>query len=258
MTPHEKAVNAINLRLERLRAKLGEAKEESAQRFLFQAIIATIGVAEALSEYIKAVGNFARRRHGEVKAQSDAIGAQHADLLKSGQELLEKLKANPADRAIRKEIEQTEQQMAVAQKSVRRTANALQRELGPSVAVIDEMALNIKRFSEADQTEVLKRVLKALVAQTRGLYSAQLGASATEVIDGAAWEKAAAAEIDQAGGIDDAYARTGYQAILALEMMMMAVSESPPGTALEAIQRANESVAARLKELMARFTAGTS
>ena len=66
MTPHEKAVNAINARLERLQANLREAKVETAQGFLFQSIVVTIAIAEALNDYIKQVGEYARRRHGEV------------------------------------------------------------------------------------------------------------------------------------------------------------------------------------------------
>ena len=62
-------------------------------------------------------------------------------------------------------------------------------------------------------------------------------------------------EIDQAAGFDDAYARAGYQMVLALELMALGVTENPPRTAEEATQRATESAAARIKAVTARFTA---
>jgi hypothetical protein len=254
MTPHEKAVNAINTRLERLQTNLREANEESTQRFLLQSIVVTLGVAEALNDYIKAVGEFAQRRHAELKQANEALGAQHASLLKSGQELLEKLKANPGDAALRKEIDRTQQTMVAVQKSVRRGANALQRDTAPSLAMIDRMAESIRRLSEADASDTLKRVLKAIVEQVRELYAAQPGLPTKNLIEAAAWEKSAGAEIDAAAGFHDAYARAGYQAILAFAWMTMAMAENPPQTAEEATQRANDAAAARLKEITARFT----
>ena len=89
MTPHEKAVNALNLRLEQLQANLREANLESARPFLFQSLVGTIGVAEALNDYIKEVGTYARRRHAELKKTNDTLAARHADMLKSGNALLE-------------------------------------------------------------------------------------------------------------------------------------------------------------------------
>lgn len=258
MTPHEKAVNAINTRLERLQANLREAKVESAQRFLFQSIVVLIAVAEALNDYIKRVGEYAKRRHGEVKHTNEALDAQHAEWLKSGKELLEKLKANPTDRAIRKEIERAQESMAAIQKTMRRGANALQRDLAPSLATIDEMAVSVRRLSEADQSDALKRLLRSVVEQVKELYAAQPALPALpakDAIDAVAWEKSAVAEIDQAADFYDGYARAGYQVILAIEWMAMAVSENPPRAAEDATQRANEAVAARLKETAARLTA---
>jgi hypothetical protein len=255
MTPHEKAVGAINTRIERLQANLREANGETAQRFLFQSLVVTVGVAEALNDYIAMVGQYARRRHAELKQTNEALRAQHADLLKSGQEQLEKLKANPTDRAIRKEIEHTQQSMAAIQKNLRRAGNALQRELAPSLALIDPMAVNIRRLSEADQTDALKRLLKAIVGHVRELYAAQPALPAKDIIDAATWEKSLRAEIDQSAGFHDAYARAGYTATLALELMTMAVAENPPRSAEEASQRANESTAARIKAITARLTA---
>lgn len=255
MTPHQKAVNAINTRLERLQANLADARVETAQRFLFQSLVVTVGMGEALNDYITMVGQHAQRRHGIVKQANETLGAQHADLLKSGRELLEKLKANPTDRAIRKEIERAQQRMAAVQKSVRRGANALQRELAPSLAMIDQMAASVRRFSEADESDALKRLLKTIVGQVSELYAAQRTLPAKDVIDPVAWEKSAVSEIDQAADFYDAYARAGYQATLALELMTMALSENPPRTAEEATRRANEAAAVRVKEITARFTA---
>jgi hypothetical protein len=254
MTPHQKAVNAINARLERLQANLRDAKEESAQRFLFQSIVVTLGVAEALNDYIKMVGEFARRRHGELKQTNETLGAQHADLLKSGQELLEKLKANPTDRALRKEIERAQQNMTAVQKTLRRAGNSLQRDLAPSLALIDEMAVSVRRLSEADDIDALKRLLKAIVGQVREFYASQPSLPGKRIVDAAAWEKSVVSEIDQAAGFYDAYARAGFQATVALEMMTLAVAEHPPGTAEEATERANQAVAVRLKEITTRLT----
>src|ERR1041385_8559844 len=111
MTPHEKSVPAVNRPLARLQANLREAQEESAQRFLIQAVVVTLALADAFNSYIKAVGQYAQRRHGELKESSATLAAQHADLLKSGQELLEKLKATPTDKALRKEIERVQTAM---------------------------------------------------------------------------------------------------------------------------------------------------
>lgn len=253
MTPHEKAVSAINTRLERLQANLREAKVETVQGFLLQSIMVTIGVAEALNDYIKRVGTYAQRRHGEVKQANEAVAAQHAGLLEVGKELLEKLKANPTDQALRHEIKHTQQQMAALQKTVRREANALQRELAPCVAVIDQMAVSVKRFGEADQADALKRQLKTVVGEVREFYAAHPTPAAKRAIDAAAWEKAACTEIEQATDFYDAYARTGYHTILALELMTTALSENPPQSAEEFSQRANDAVAKRIKEVTGRF-----
>ncbi|HVU35783.1 MAG TPA: hypothetical protein VHE61_20245 [Opitutaceae bacterium] len=255
MTPHEKAINAVNARIERLQAALREASVDTAQRFLLQSIVATVGAAEALNDLAAAVGEYARRRHAEVKQTTGTFAAQHAESLKSGQELLEKLKASPTDRSIRKEIERAQSSMAAAQKAVRRASNALRRELAPGLALVDAMAVSVRRFSEAEQTDALKRVIKSVVAQTRDFFASQPGVSSKGVIDAAAWEKTAVAEINQSAGFHDAYARTGHQVIVALELMTLAASESPPQSAEEATRRAHEAVAARLTALTARLAA---
>lgn len=255
MTPHEKAVNAINQRLERLQANLRETKEESVQRFLFQSLVVTIAAAEALNGYIKSVGAYAQRRHGELKQTNETLAAQHAELLKSGQEWLEKLKANPTDRAVRKEIERAQQDMTAIQKNLRRGANALQRELAPSLAMIDSMAESVRRLAVADDTDALKRLIKTVVEQVRDLYAAQSDPLLKDVVDAEGWRKSVGAEIDQAAGIHDAYARTAHQVVLALELMALVLSGDPRPAAEETVPRANESAAARIKEITARLTA---
>lgn len=255
MTPHEKALTAINARLERLQASLREAKVETAQRFLFQSLVVTLAFAEALNDYIKKIGEYAQRRHAALKQVNETLEAQHAAALKSGQDLLEKLKAAPTDRAIRKEIERVQQNMAAIQKTLRRGTNALQRELAPSLATIDLMSDSVRRLSEADQSDALKRLLGTIVGQVRELYATQPALPAKDVIDAAGWERSTAAEIDDAAGFHDAYARAGYQATLALEFMALAVSEDPPRTGEEATRRASDAAAQRLKEITARLTA---
>src|SRR3954469_17495909 len=162
MNSAEKAVNAVNQRIERLQATLREARSETEQRRLFESVLATVGLGEALTGYIKAVDGYAQRRHAELKDTNVALSARHADLLKSGKELLEQLKANPTDRAIRKEIDAAQQAMAAIQKTLRRDTNALQRDVAPSIALIDKLAENVRRFSEAEEIDALKRVLKNL------------------------------------------------------------------------------------------------
>jgi hypothetical protein len=255
MSPHEKAVSALNQRLERLQLSLREATLQSAQQFLVQAIVVTISVAEALNDYIREVGTFARRRHAELKQANEALAAQHAEMLQSGSTLLGQLKANPTDRAIRKQIEAAQRNMAAVQKSLRRGANALQRDVAPSVAMIDELAENVRRLGEADQVDALKRVLKTFVAATRELYANHPDLPKKAVIDSGAWETAARCEIEQATGFHDAYARACFQALVAIQLMTLAVSENPARSAEEATTRANEAAALRIKTVAARFGA---
>jgi uncharacterized protein YoxC len=256
MTPHEKAVTALNRRIERLQASLAEATEESTRRFLFQAIVVTLGLGEALNDFIRKVGAYAQRRHGELKQTNEAMAAQHAALLQSGKELLEQFKANPTDRALRKEIERTQREMEAIQKNLRRGANALQRDVAPGVAMIDTLAESVRRISDAEDVAAMKRLLKSLVEQVQELHATQPGLPAKNLVDATAWETAMVAEIDRASERYDAFARVGYQAVVALEMAAIAVAESPPATSEEATARVDGAVAARLKEITARF-AGT-
>lgn len=254
MTPIEKAENALNRRIGELQASLGEAESDTARRFLFQSLVVCIGIGEALKDYIRMIGQYAQARHAALKPTHDTLTAQHADLLKSGRELLEKLKADPTDRAVRKEIEVLQRNMAAIQKTLRRGANALQRETAPSMALIDQLAESIRRFGEADDRDALKRVIKLAVGHGRELYLAHPPLKARDVIDPTAWEKSAVSEINQATDFYEAFAQAGYQVILALDTMTMAVSDTPPQTTEDAMHRARESAAARLKAITARFT----
>ncbi len=254
MTPIEKAENALNLRIERIQAGLRESRSESARQALFQSLVVCAGIGEALRDYIRTIGHFAQERHGELKQTHDTLTAQHADWLKAGNALLERLNAAPTDRAIRKEIELAQKQMEAIQKTLRRGANALQREVAPSMGMIDHMALSIRRLGDADDMNALKRVTKEVIAHACDLYRTQPTLTAKELIDAAAWEKSALAEIDHVTDFYAAYACAGFQVMRALDLMTLAVSPAPPQTTVEATHRANESVAARLKDITARFT----
>jgi hypothetical protein len=256
MTPIEKAENALNARIERLQANLRAAESETARQFLFQSLIVTIGIGEALTDYVKMIGHYAQGRHGELKQTHATLTAEHADVLKAGAEMLERLKADPTDKVILKEIDAAQKKMAAIQKTLRRGANALQREVAPSMAMIDQLALGIRRLAEAGQIDVLKRGVTTIVGHARELYLAHPALPAKDIIDAEAWAKSASDEIDQATDAYEAYARAGYQVMLALDVMTMAVSPTPPRTAEEATQRANASVAARLKAIATRFTQG--
>lgn len=256
MTPHEKAANAINRRLERLQANLPTTKSEVAQQFLFQSLVVTLGMSEAMTDYVKTVGEYAQRRHGEFKDTTATVGARHAGLLTTGQELLEQLKANPTDRTLRREIEVAQRAMEAIQKDLRRGAFSLQRELSLSMAMIDRLAETVRRLCEAEQAETLKRALQEFAELAGDLYVALKSAlPAKDLVDAAAWEKSALAAVEPATDFHDAYARAGHQAMLALEAMILAVSANPPTTAEEVTRRAGESAAGRLKAITARFTA---
>jgi hypothetical protein len=253
MSPYEKAVAALNARLERLQASLAAATTEAARQTAFQSIIVTLGLGEALNDYLTQVRDFAQRRHAELKSTNESLTVRHAELLEGGKQLLEQLKANPTDREIRKQIDAAQQHMAAIQKMLRRGTNALQREVAPSVATIDTIEDTVRRFVEAGDREVLHRVLTGLVGQVRELYATHPTVPAADLIDGETWEKSIASELEQAAGPEDAYGRGGYQALLALELMALAVSAQPPGTAGEALTRGTEAVAGRLKTITERF-----
>jgi hypothetical protein len=256
MTPIEKADEALNNRLERLQANLHETTSETARRFLFQSLVVCVGLSEAMTDYVKMIGQYAQSRYSELKQTHDALTAEHADLLKSGNELLERLKLNPSDRSIRQQIAVAQRNMEATQKTLRRGADSLQRDLAPSMAMVEKLAVSVRRFGEASEKQVLKRVIETVVEHVHELYVAQPGLPSKNLIDAASWGKSAVAEIEQAAEFHEAYATAGYQVVRAIEVMTMAMSETPPVTVDEITERANEAVATRLKAIAARFASG--
>jgi hypothetical protein len=256
MTPTEKAEAALNARLERLQANLRETTSDTARRFLLQSLVVCVGLGEALTDYVKMIGRYAHSRYADLKQTHDTLTAEHADLLKSGTELLERLKANPTDRIIRQEIDTAQRNMATIQKNLRRGADSLQRDLAPSMAMVDKLAVSVRRFGEAGDVKALTRVLETMVEHVAELYRSQPGLSSKDLIDAASWGKSAVAEVEQATDFYEAFASAGYQAVRALEVMTLAVSQTPPATAGEIIERANEGVATRLKVIAQRFASG--
>jgi hypothetical protein len=160
---------------------------------------------------------------------------------------------SPDDRALRQAIERAQRDMAVIQKTLRRGADRLQRDLGPSMGMVDTLAVSLRRFGEADQVDSLKRAIGTILGNVREFYQAQPSLPAKDIIDADSWEKSSASEIDAAADFYEAYALAGYQAMRALEAMTMAVSEKPPETAGELANRADAAVASRLKAIAARF-----
>jgi len=254
MSPYEKAVAALNARLERLQSNLSAATQETARLAAFQSIVVTLGLGEALNEYLTSVRDYAQRRHDELKETNDSLTTRHAELLESGKQLLEQLKANPTDREIRRQIDVVASGGRVIQKMVRKGTNALQRDVAPSVATIDPIADTVRKFVETTDRDTLGRVLRTLIGQVRELYGTHPSVPARDIIDAEAWERTVDSELGQSTGPDDSYARAGYQALLALGLMTFAVSENPPKEAAEAFSRGTEGVAVRLKAITARFT----
>ena len=56
MTPIEKAENALNRRISQLQANLRDSTSETSQRFLLQSLVVSIGIGEALTDYVKKIG----------------------------------------------------------------------------------------------------------------------------------------------------------------------------------------------------------
>lgn len=256
MTPIEKAERALNEQIEESQARLKTATTEAAQRQLVQSILGWAGIGDTITEYVGAIGQYAKARHGELKQTQTALTAQHEELLKSGKEMLERLKANPSDRGIRKEIEQAQRGMEAIQKSLRRGAESLQKEVNPSIRLIDTVADSVRRLCESADKEGLRRWTKAIVGHAQELYRAHPALPSKGVIDADSWEKSATSAIDDAETFVDAQARAGFQAMIALQVMVMAVSANPPATAEEATERANTAVAQRMKKLLERLDGG--
>lgn len=258
MNPTEKAEVALNSRLDRLQANLRETSSGAARRFLFQSLVVCVGLGEALTDYVKQIGTYAQARYGQLKETHTALTAEHDALLKSGTALLEQLKMNPSDRGIRQEIDRAQRDMAAIQKTLRRGADSLQRDLAPSMGMVDELALSVRRFGEASERAELKRVLETMVEHVRDLYRTQPELPAKNLIDTESWGKSAVAEIEQTTEFYEAYASAGYQVLRAIEVMTMAVSLTPPATADEISARANDAVATRLKAIAERLVGGVA
>ena len=120
---------------------------------------------------------------------------------------------------------------------------------------MEKIADAVRRFAEADQPETMKRAIGMMIAHVHELYASHPGSPPAESIDAAAWEKSAQNEIEHAKDFYEAYALTGYQMLRALAVMAATLSETPPQTAEQATHFANDSVAARLKEITLRFGA---
>lgn len=254
MSPIERAEGALNDRVALLQTSLGSAQTATAQATLFQALLASVAVGEALADYVQSVSEYARERHGKLKQMEATLASQHAALLQSGTKLLEQLKANPGDKAVRKEIERTKRTMEGVQQKLRRGSYTLQSDLAPGMTMIDKVALAIRRFAEAAELDGLKRVVKTMVEHANDLYRSQPGLVARNVVDAAVWGKAAQAGVEQAQEFQEAFARAGYQVLLTLDVMRMALSPTPPQSAPEATRRATEAIADRLKATAARIT----
>lgn len=253
MSPIEKAESALNTRVATLQANLRAAGATSAQPALFQALLVCLAVGDSLADYVRAVNEHAQARHAELKRVEGELTAQHLALLQAGSQLLEQLKVNPGDKAVRQEIERTKRSMEGVQQKLRRGSYALRNDLAPGIAMIDQVALTIRRFGEADQLEVLKRAVRAMIAHAAELYRSQPGLTARDIVDADEWEPAAVAGIDQATEFQEAYARAGYQTLLALKLLAMALSPTPPETTAEATSRATAAIAERLKATATRI-----
>jgi len=258
MNPTEKAEVALNTRLDRLQANLRETSSESARRFLFQSLVVCVGLGEALTDYVKKIGEYAQARYGQLKQTHTTLTAEHAVLLNTGNELLDRLKANPTDRTIRQEIDRAQRDMAAIQKTLRRGADSLQRDLAPSMSMVDELAVTVRRFGEAGERAELKRVLGTVVEHVRELYRTQPDLPSKNLIDTEAWGTSAVAEMEQTTDFYEAYASAGYQVVRAIEVMTMAVSLTPPSTAEEISAQANVAVATRLKAIAERLATGVA
>src|SRR4051812_36813437 len=183
MNATEKAEVALNTRLDRLQANLRETSSDTARQFLFQSVVICVGLGEALTDYVKQIGEYAQARYSQLKQTQTTLTAEHAALLKSGNELLEQMKASPNDRGIRQQIETAKRDMEAIQKTLRRGADSLQRDLAPSMALVEELAVTVRRFGEAGEREELKRVLGTVVEQVGELYRKQPDLPSKNMID---------------------------------------------------------------------------
>jgi hypothetical protein len=253
MTPIEKAERALNLKIEEMQARIQAAGSDKPRPDLVQGLLIWASLGETITEYVGAISNYAKLRHAELKEKQVTLIAEHDNFLKSGQEQLERLKGNPADSAIRQEIKQTQRSMEAIQKTLRRGAATLQSEVNPSIRILDTLADHIRRLCESEDKAEIKRWTKAIVQQPEELYRAHPALPTKGIIDTSSWEKSASNAIDEAGDFLEAQSRAGFQSMLALEIMIMAISPNPPESSEESTERANAAVALRTNKLMARL-----
>lgn len=258
MTPLEKAESALNRRIEQLQGRLPEIASEETRRHLVQAIVVCVGLGEAITDYVKTIEQSAKHRYGELKAEQTVLTARHAESLKTGQELLERLKTAPTDRALRREIDQVQRAMAAIQKTLRKKADALQREVAPAMGLIDGIASSVSRFCGAEEREELRRAIKTMIGGVQDLYRGHPALPTEGIIDAVSWKESAFSALEAATDFYDCQARAGFQAILALEVMTLAVSATPPQTAEDATRRANEAVARRIRTITERLAGDQS
>lgn len=253
MTPMEKAEHALNERIAHLQVRLNEAQSDTARHHLIQAVVVCVALSEGITDYVRNVQQYAQSRYGELKEKQAALTSHHAELLTAGKGLLEQLKADPADRNVRREIEQAQRAMAAIQKTLRKSADTLQRELSPSLRRVDEIAETVGRLCRAEDKSELGRSIRLMIGEVLALYRGHPNLPAKGVIDASAWETSALSSVEETTEFDDAHARAGFQILVALQVMTLAVSPAPPLTAEDATQRANEAVAQRIQRITARL-----
>jgi hypothetical protein len=254
MTPIDKAERALNLKIEQIQMRIQAAGSERPRSDLVQALLIWASLGAAITEFVGTIGQSAKRRHAELKEKQVALIAQHEGLLKSGQEQLERFKANPADPTVRNEIKQTQRSLEAIQKTLRRGAASLQNEVNPSIRILDTAADHVRRLCESEDKTEIKRWTRAIVKQPEALYRTHPALPTSGIINTATWEESATAAIEQAADFLEAQARGGFQAMLVLEILIMAISQNPPQSSEEAAARANAAVSLRMKDMMERLT----
>ena len=123
------------------------------------------------------------------------------------------------------------------------------------MGIMDKLALSIRRFAEADGLDALNRTGKTIFEHVRELYAEQPRLESRTIIDETSLEQSALTEISQGTDFYDSFARTGYHVMLAIDLMTLAISETPPRTMEEARSRAQETSNARVNTIAARLSA---
>lgn len=251
----EQAEKALNARIQDFQTKLQAADAGPLRDSLVQAIVVYAGIGEAISAYVQSINQYATARFGELKTAQGTLTTEHAELLKSGHALLEELKLRPTDRALRKEIERTQRKMETLQKTLRRGADALQREISPGVRSLDELAAALRQLAEAEDTAKLRRAVHSMLAVARDRYHSGDHPPGNGVSPVAAWERGAVEAVENATNFYAAHARAGTHAILVTELLSAAMRVTPPETLDAGLQEAHAAVARRLAAVAERFRA---